>query len=143
MVDGPFWIAASSVVTGDQVMIAFTGKGSALQVWGDSFVTLTSPTSGTYANMQFMQDRDDTSSRQLWSSVGGNASLKYDGTAYFPTQNFWVFGDAVLNANSPGLAIVADKVWVQGSAQVSITTTNTRNLNPPQVQTSYGVKLIQ
>jgi Flp pilus assembly protein TadG len=150
MNDGPFWTDANSVVTGDQVLIAFTGTGAALQIWGDSNVTLTSPTSGTYMNMQFMQDPNDANSRGLWDSIGGSsggqggsAKLTFDGVGYFPTQNWWVFGNAVVNANSPSMAIVADKVWTQGSAYVSVTNQNPRNLNvAPPPQTWYGVKLI-
>ncbi len=150
MKDGPFWTDASSVVTGNEVLIAFTGTGAALQIWGDSSVTLTSPTSGTYMNMQFMQDPSDTNSRGLWDSIGGssggqggNAKLTFDGVGYFPTQNWWVFGNAVVNANSPTMAIVADKIWTQGSAYVNVTNQNPRNLPvTPPPQTGYGVKLI-
>jgi Flp pilus assembly protein TadG len=135
MVDGPFWVNGGGIVKGDKVMVAFTGKGSTLQVWGDASVNLTSPTSGTYTNMQFMQDNSDINTHELWVSIGGNgggatsnAKLSYDGVAYFPTQNFWTFGNATLNANSPGLVIVADKIWTQGNATVNITHNNGRNL---------------
>ena len=147
MADGPFWTDASSVVTGDQVMIAFTGKGATLQLWGDSSVTLTSPISGTYMNMQFMQDNNDANTHGLWCSLGGNgggsAKLQYDGVAYFPTQNWWAFGNSVVNANSPSMAIVADKVWTQGSAIVNVTNNNPRNLAVTTPQTTYGARLIQ
>ena len=152
MVDGPFWVNGSGAVSGQEVTIAFTGKGSTLQVWGDSSVNLTSPTSGTYANFQFFQDRNSSSNAQLWASIGGNtpgveegaAKLTFDGTAYFPTQNFWVFGNASVNANSPGVAIVADKIWTQGNATFKITNNNPRNLSvaaAPQID--LGVRLIR
>jgi len=150
---GPFWVDGSAVVTGDRVMIGFTGKGATLQIWGDCSVTLTSPTSGTYINMQFMQDNSSSDTHSLWASVGGSqgagkddgtgsAKLSFDGTAYFPTQNFWMFGNAVINANSPSLAIVADKVWTQGNATVNITNNNTRNLNVSAPKTGFGARLI-
>jgi len=149
MVDGPLWIDGNASVTGDQVMIAFTGKGSTLQVWGDSVVNLTSPTSGTYVNMQFFQDPNDDNTRGLWASIGGSsggnqgsAKLQYDGLAYFPTQNFWVFGNSVLNANSPSMAIVADKIWVQGSATFNVTNNNPRNLQVKAPTMTYGAKLL-
>jgi len=143
MVDGPFWVDASAVVTGDQVMLAFTGSGAALQIWGNSSVTLTSPASGTYMNMQFMQDRNDVNSRGLWDSIGGSTTLKYDGVAYFPSQNFWAFGDTNITANSPSMAIVADKIWTQGSANVNITHNNPRNLAVTVPTTTYGARLIR
>ena len=152
MWNGPFWVNGGATVTGDQVTIAFTGKGSTLQVWGNSSVNLTSPTSGTYMNMQFMQDWNDTQTRNLWASVGGSdgndtgdgSKLSYDGVAYFPTQNFWMFGNSIVNANSPSMAIVADKIWTQGSADVKITNLNPRNLpvtNVPSIIT--GVVLVR
>lgn len=146
MVDGPFWVDSSSIVTGDQVMIAFTGKGAALQLWGNSSVSLTSPVSGTYTNMQFMQDWRDDNTKGLWSSVGGNgnnAKLQYDGVAYFPSENWWVYGNANVTANSPSLAIVADKIWTQGSASVTITNNNPRNLPVTVPKTTIGAVLIK
>jgi len=149
MVDGPFWVNGNATATGDQVMIAFTGKGSTLQVWGNTTVNLTSPTSGPYTNMQFFQDRNDDSTRGLWASVGGSAGVaegipkfKYDGVAYFPTQNFWVFGDATMEANSPGLAVVADKVWIQGSATFKVTNNNPRKLPVTAPSLTYGARLL-
>ena len=150
MADGPFWVDGGAIVAGDQVMIAFVGKGAALQVWGDASVKLTSPKSGTYMNMQFFQDRDDADSRGLWNSVGGNSNgkdgnvkLQIDGVAYFPTQNFWVFGNAVLNVNSPSMAVVADKIWTQGNATFNVTHNNPRNLAvPPGPVTTFGARLL-
>ena len=149
MVDGPLWIDGNATLTGDKVMIAFTGKGSTLQVWGDSTVNLTSPTSGTYVNMQFFQNPNDDSTRGLWVSIGGSsggndgsAKLTYDGVAYFPTENFWVFGNSAMNANSPSLAIVADKIWMQGSATVNVTNNDPRGLQVKAPTMSYGAKLL-
>src|SRR5262249_7737392 len=100
MVDGSFWAKGGAIVTGDQVMIAFTGTDSTLRVWGDASVKLTSPISGTYMNMQFMQDHNNADTHGTWASIGGSdggtpgaAKLQYDGVAYFPDQNFWVFGN--------------------------------------------------
>jgi Flp pilus assembly protein TadG len=142
MVDGPFLVKGGGVVTGDNVMIGFTGSDSTLRLWGNSSVTLTSPTSGTYANMQFMVDTNSDGVHHTWVSIGGSdgnpdgtPQLTYDGVAYFATQNFWIFGNAVVNANSPNLAVVADKIWAQGSATINITNENRRNLSvasPPQ-----------
>ena len=147
MSGGPFWTDGGATVTGDQVMIAFTGKGSTLEVWGNSSVNLTSPTSGTYKNMQFLQDASGSDTKGLWASVGGGSSatakLQFDGTAYFPTQNFWVYGSSVTNANSPGVAVVADKIWTQGNATFTITTEDRRNLGVTGPAMSSGVVLIR
>ena len=147
MVGGPFWAEGGAIITGDQVMIAFTGDGAALRLGGGSSMTVTSPTSGTYMNMQFMQDHSDVNTHGLWASIGGNsdsAKLQFDGVAYFPDQNFWAFGNSTVIANSPSMAIVADKIWTQGSANVTVTNNNPRNLKvaaPPT--TPYGARLIR
>jgi Flp pilus assembly protein TadG len=148
MVGGPFWAEGGAVITGDQVMIAFTGDGATLRLGGNSSMTVTSPTSGTYMNMQFMQDNNDPNTHGLWCSIGGNggdsAKLQYDGVAYFPTQNFWAFGNSTVIANSPTMAIVADKIWTQGSANVTVTNNNPRNLKvTPPPGTPYGARLIR
>jgi type II secretory pathway pseudopilin PulG len=150
MVNGPFWVKGGGVVEGKEVMIAFTGKDASLYLWGNSAVTLTSPVSGTYKNFQFFSDRDSGELRGTWVSIGGAAGnpdgtpkLSYDGVAYFPNQNFWMFGNAVVNANSPTMTIVADKVWVQGSATVNITNENPRKLRVPAApEMAFGARLI-
>jgi len=53
-----------------------------------------------------------------------------------------MFGNTTVNANSPGLSIVADKVWTQGNATVNITNNNTRNLNVSAPKTGFGARLI-
>jgi Flp pilus assembly protein TadG len=147
MVDGPFWADGSASVTGDQVMIAFTGKGSTLDVWGNAQMNVTSPTSGTYMNMQFMQDSSSADTHNLWVSIGGSDSdgskLSYDGVAYFPTQNFWVRGKSTMNINSPTLSIVTSDINIQGSVNIQITNNNTRNLPVTQPTTTYGARLIK
>ena len=55
-----------------------------------------------------------------------------------------MFGNAIVNANSPSMTIIADKIWTQGNATVTITNKNPRNLpvkEPPQ--TAMGVALIK
>jgi len=152
MVNGPLWTKGGAIVVGDQVMIGFTGKDSSLYAWGNSSLQLTSPKSGTYMNMQFMADRDSADNKGTWVSIGGNdpdkgegaAKVSIDGAAYFPNQNFWTFGNATLNVNSPSMAIVADKIWTQGNATVNITNNNPRNLavkEPPT--TTYGARLLR
>jgi Flp pilus assembly protein TadG len=147
MVDGRLWADGSAVVTGDQVMIAFTGKGSTLDVWGNAQVNLTSPISGTYMNMQFMQDSSSADTHNLWVSIGGSATdaskLQFDGVAYFPTQNFWVRGKATAAINSPSLSIVTSDINIQGSVNIQITNNNPRNLPVSPTVTTYGARLIK
>lgn len=150
MVDGSFYVDGGSSVTGSEVMIAFTGTDATLRLWGDSTLTLTSPTSGTYTNFQFFQNPNDAKGRGAWVSLGGNGNntvdmskATWDGVAYFPSQNFWVFGNPVVNVNSPSLAIVAGEIWNQGNATINVTNLNTRNLKVTQTTTSGGARLLQ
>lgn len=148
MVDGPLYLNAKSTMTGERVMFAFTGDDSTLRLWGSSNLRVTSPVSGPYTNIQFLQDRTDSKGRGMWVSIGGSngdeSKLEYDGVAYFPTQNLWMYGNATVKANSPSLAMIADKIWVQGSADVTISRENTRNLDveAPR-QASANVALVR
>jgi hypothetical protein len=61
-------------------------------------------------------------------SIGGNSQLTYDGTMYFPLSNIWVFGGSTVNANSPNVAMVGDKLWFQDNSTINMTQLNTRGL---------------
>lgn len=153
MVDGPLLVNGNAELVGEEVVIGFTGDDSTLRVWGNAAVNLTSPTAGTYENMQFFQDRRDPKGRGAWVSIGGNggpnttsdqSKLQIDGAAYFPTQNFWVYGNAEVAINSPGLSVVADKIWFQGSATVRVTIENRRNIEDYiRTGVAFGARLIQ
>ena len=148
MVDGSLHLNGGSTLTGKEVMIAFTGSDSTLRVWGNSALDLTSPTSGLYKNFQFFEDnRSENQGHGAWVSIGGNSGdgskAKWDGVAYFPTQNFWVYGSAAIDVNSPGLALVAGQIWVQGDAAMTVTHDNPRQvaIDPPMVNS--GATLVQ
>jgi len=149
MVDGSFWLDGGSSVVGREVTIAFTGSDATLRVWGDSTIDLTSPTSGTYKNFQFFQDPNDDKGRGQWVSIGGNGNTgdkskaTWDGIAYFPTQNFWVYGNTNVNINSPSMALVAGQIWVQGNAALNVTNDNPRKLSVNQVTTAGGARLVR
>ena len=150
MVDGSFWLDGGSYVFGREVVIAFTGDDATLRIWGDSTIDLTSPTSGTYKNFQFFQNPNDDKGRGAWVSIGGNGNTddkskaSWDGIAYFPTQNFWVYGNTVVNMNSPSMSLVAGQVWVQGNATMNVTNDNPRKLSGiSQTPVPGGARLIQ
>jgi Flp pilus assembly protein TadG len=149
MVDGSFWLDGGSSATGKEVVIAFTGSDATLRVWGDSTIDLTSPISGTYKNFQFFQDPNDDKGRGQWVSLGGNGNTgdkskaSWDGIAYFPTQNFWVYGNTSVNINSPSMALVAGQIWVQGNAALNVTNDNPRKLAVTPVTTAGGARLVQ
>lgn len=149
MVNGSFWVDGGSTVNGREVMIAFTGRDATLRLWGNSTLNLTSPASGPYMNFQFFQDPNDQNGRGAWVSLGGNGNTddtckaSWDGIAYFPGQNFWVYGNTVVNTNSPSMAIVAGQVWIQGNATLNVTHNNPRNLPVKEIKTSGGARLLR
>lgn len=140
--DGELKIS-DSVVTGTEVMIGFTGKGAKLWLTGGAVMKITSPVSGTYMNMQFMEDRNNGAGN-TWVSIGGNSKLDYDGTMYFPNSNIWIFGGSEVTGRSPNLIMVGDKVWFQDNSKVVLKQENTRNLPVKETpRLKLGAKLVE
>jgi Flp pilus assembly protein TadG len=143
MKDGPLWINGGGAIRGTEVMIGFTGAGSTLYMEGNSSLDLTSPVSGTYTNMQFMQE-PGTGGDDLWFGAVGNNTLKFDGALYVPTQDVWIGGGTVVTVSSPTYAIVADKIWVQDHSEVNVTLENKRNLDVTALgRIRYSARLIK
>jgi hypothetical protein len=144
LVNGQLLIRGDASASGNGVLLAFTGSGGTLQLSGDVALTLTSPASGPYANIQFFGDRAEAGGGGASVSIGGAARLSYDGVAYFPTQDFVASGNADIEANSPSLAIVATKVRLQGSPTLNVTTENPRRVAAAGlVRTAFGAELIR
>jgi hypothetical protein len=140
--DGELKISASTV-TGTDVMIAFTGKGAKFWMTGGAIVKVTSPSSGPYMNMQFMEDRMNEAGN-TWVSIGGDSKLEYDGIMYFPNSNIWIFGGSEVTARSPNLIMVGDKLWFQDNSKVVFKQENSRGLpvkDTPRLKT--GAKLVE
>lgn len=147
--DGQFAVGSGAKVIGNEVMISLVGADSYLLFKSDSSVKLTSPMDGAYKNIQFMSDRDLSQSKfQVeWSTILSGATLDYDGVMYLPEQQLWVSGtghDTVINANSPSLSMIADKIWVQGNAVFEITQLDRRGMGDVVQAPSfgYGAKLV-
>jgi Flp pilus assembly protein TadG len=150
---GPFWVNGGSTVTGNDVMIAFTGDDSTFYAEGNSTINLTSPSSGPYINIQFFEDPNQTIPKQgIWFGVGGGKNndiadgtkATFDGLIYVPKQNVWDYGAANMTVNSPTMAIVAEKIWVQGNVNLTVTNNNNRNLTvTPKPTMGLGARLIQ
>jgi hypothetical protein len=136
MKDGNFTVQSGSTVTGDDVMIAFTGEAgnwpASLILLGGATMRVTSPANGPYAGIQFFGARE-TYRNLGWPTIGGAgggaATLDYDGVMYFPTQAVWIFGGSVVTARTPTLAIISEQLWVQDHARLTVTRENTRGLS--------------
>ena len=124
-------------------LIALTGSGARLDLQAGSDVALTSPAAGPYANIQFLQ-RDEASTSGLTSTLQGTARLSYDGLMLIPSQKLEITGNAKLTAKSPNYAIIADTLLVHGNGSLAITTENARNLAVgPSTFTGGGAVLIR
>jgi hypothetical protein len=143
--NGPLWIISGAVVHGDDVLLAFTGANATLLMDGSSELRVTSPSSGPYTNMQFFSDPDMGDEAAWGLSLVGNVTLEYDGAMYMPGQNIWFGGGTVVEASSPGYAIVGDKVWVQDHSTVKVTLENKRGLAGFAAATGYeyGAVLVE
>jgi Flp pilus assembly protein TadG len=140
--DGDFKVDSGAQVTGSEVMLAFDGKGAKFWMTGSAVMKITSPASGTYMNMQFMENRNNPAGN-TWVSVGGNSQLQYDGIMYFPTSNIWVFGGSIVNGNSPTASMVGDKLWFQDNSTITLTQSNPRSLPVKDLSQRVGAVLIQ
>lgn len=149
MKDGPFAVNSGASVVGEEVMVAFVGANSHLNLMSQSTTKLTSPSTGVYKNMQFMSDRDLSQSKfnQEWATILGGATLEYDGICYLPEQQFWAGGsgnDIIIKANSPTLSLIADKIWAQGNVVYEFTQEDRRNMGMAGAASfQYGARLVQ
>jgi hypothetical protein len=146
MKDGPLEIDSGSVVTGEEVMIAFLGEGATLYMLGGASLSVTSQTSGPYANIQFFGDRNVYGKKQenLWWTVIGDSSLTYDGALYLPSFNVWWAGGSMIQGNSPSYIAVAKKLWFQDHTHVRFSQQNTRGLTVDAAATlDYGATLFR
>ncbi len=135
MHEGALTIQAGTVVTGDEVMIAFLGKDATLYLYGDASLTLTSPLSGPYTNIQFFGDRKiyagpgGSGADNLWFTVIGGSKLTYDGVLYVPSFHVWFAGHSVIEGMSPNYLGIAKKFWFQDSTLVNFELVNKRDLD--------------
>jgi hypothetical protein len=130
MKDGPLEMGANSILRGENVMIAFIGADSVLNTNSGSVLTLSSPSTGTYKNIQFLSDRT-YSGKPTGVEVAtlSSTTLTYDGVMYLPEQTLWIKGKTVINAKSPAMAMIADRYRIQDASEVNIVQENERGID--------------
>ncbi len=148
--DGQLQLGSGSQVTGENVFIGLIGANSYMSLGSSSSMKLTSPTSGTYKNIQFMSDRDLTHSKfnEEWTVMHSGANLEFDGAMYLPEQQLWISGtdhESVFRAFSPSLAVVVDTLWLQGNAKMDVRQTDRRGIGDVGgvVAFNYGSRLVK
>lgn len=99
------------------VTIVLTGSGSkyaSVSIAGSVSVSLQAPTTGAYAGMLFVQDRNAPSNGS--NSITGSASMRMRGALYFPSQSLAYAGSSASNATCT--QIVARTISIVGSAAI-------------------------
>jgi hypothetical protein len=119
--DGPLRFAGNARVTGTGVTFVMTGSSgstvSMLTVEGGATLNLTAPSSGDYAGLVFMQDRNAASvvsGVEATNSIAGNASITIKGSLYFPQQRVRVVGTGSLAGSC--MRVVAKRIRFTGTS---------------------------
>ena len=108
--------SATTTITGSGVMFYNTADAShnfkTISVSGGASVTLSAPTSGTYTNILFFQDRSQggTSDNNTFS---GGSTEQLTGILYFEPSGVTYTGGS--STNVPNMGIVADTVTFTGN----------------------------
>jgi Flp pilus assembly protein TadG len=111
-VNGSFSIGGSATVTGTGVTIFTAAPGAGVSLTGSASITLSAPTSGTYAGIVFFGDRTGTPS--ILNTIGGSASFNITGAIYFPAESVKYSGSS--GGGSSCTQLIADKIQMSGSA---------------------------
>jgi len=114
---GSFSVNGGATVTGNGVTIVMTGSGSnyaTVTINGGANVTLTAPSSGTYAGIAFMQNPNAPTSGS--NKFNGGSTMSINGVIHIPNQNVQFAG-----GNTSGNActrLVADTITFTGNASL-------------------------
>jgi len=88
-----FSVAGGTTVIGNGVTIILTGSTpGSIKTNGNSTVQLTAPTTGSYANMLFIQS--DYATTDNTNEINGSNTTKYDGAIYLPNGNITFTGSS-------------------------------------------------
>lgn len=90
--DGTFKVDGSAQVSGDGVVLFFTGNNAGFSIGGSAKVSLSAPRNGTLKGFAIYLDPAATPS--LTSSVNGSSQLTLRGITYLPTQQMVVSGSS-------------------------------------------------
>lgn len=118
---GDFDANAGATITGTGVTIILTSSTGSnyanVNIAGGANMTLTAPTSGTFAGVLFFQDRDAPPALNKNKLLGGS-STTFTGALYFPSQEVQFSGN---NSNNDGACtkIVADTITFIGDSYLT------------------------
>lgn len=117
MLGGGFQAGAQATITGNEVMVYNTfdssNPGDAIDIGAGADLTMSPPTSGTYEDILFFQDRLLTIGAEL--SGGGNFNTT--GIFYLPEANMQLGGHGALG----NIQFIVDTLTIRGGANLSVT----------------------
>jgi hypothetical protein len=115
-----FETSGNAAITGTGVTIILTGTTPGqVKLNGNGAITLTAPTSGTWAKMLLIQSAG--ASNVDGNIINGNAGSSFDGSIYFPNQGFTFTGTSG-NATKCAM-VVARRVTFAGNSNIQNNTT--------------------
>jgi hypothetical protein len=117
---GGLYIAGQSNVTGNEVMIynapaSSNASSNGIRVEGQGSVTLSPPTTGTYAGLTLFQSRTGP---QPVVSITGNGSFDMTGTLYAPSAKALIAGNGDVSLTSQ---LIVDNLDIGGNGNTNIT----------------------
>jgi Flp pilus assembly protein TadG len=127
--------------TGCTIILTSSSGGSPVTIGdvdinGGARINMTAPTSGTYEDILFYQDRRASSSSSTVNKINGNTGSTFSGALYFPNQQLQVNGTAGLNFTCA--EFVARRVEFAGNGSI----TNTCSEGPEDGIMGKHVRLV-
>jgi hypothetical protein len=105
---GPLLVEANAELTGEDVGLFFTGKGSTLNFTGAAKVSLSAPKDGPMAGLLIYEDRNNPPESSF--AISSNFTRKLLGTVYIPRGNFVVHATDRVADESAYTVIVARRI---------------------------------
>ncbi|WFT83405.1 pilus assembly protein TadG-related protein [Methylobacterium sp. CB376] len=117
LIKGPLDIGAQASVSGQGVTLYLTGGDANFTINGGASLDLSAMSTGSYAGILLMQDRQVSGS--TGNLINGGASLKLTGAIYTPTQSVEIRGNGSFGQQSAFMPIIADTITFSGNAMAS------------------------
>ena len=133
-------IAAQGAASGTGVTFYLTGSNAGFTINGGGTLSLSAPTSGSYAGVLIYQDR--TANVGATNKLNGDSNTFLKGAIYTPTQKLEVTGNAGFGDQSSFMPMIADVVSFSGSSVIQSDVKNMQ-IALPMATMSSGSRLTE